>query len=205
MSDKSTTPSPIEERIAKKDTPSNEKSDPTDFENDPFIENPVLRFTAYAARAGRLIGTALAKGVRYTAYTSDVGEAFRPVVDARWVRAGYAISWTYVLGDVAYNTKVAIDNKQDYKRAALHAATFQTFGSMLFPAMIIHTVVHQSEKVFHKAGIHNRWASVGLGLCTIPFLPFICDHPVEYAVDRVFDEFWPLKDGAKSHGHAKHE
>lgn len=141
----------------------NDESKPNEtnqLEHDPLVENPYLRMTGYAARIGRLLGTAFAKGVRYTAYTSDVGEAFRPVVDVRWVRAGYAVSWTYVLTDVALQTKTAMDHNRDYVRAGLHAAVFQTFGSMLFPAMIIHTTVHQSEKLFHKMGVKSRWAPV---------------------------------------------
>ena len=129
-------------------------------EHDPLVENPALRMAGYAARVGRLLGEALSKGGRYTAYTSDVGEAFRPVVDRRIVQAGYAISWTYVIADVALQTKWAKDQNRDYVRAGLHAAVFQTFGSMLFPAMIIHTTVHQSEKVFHRVGVKSRWAPV---------------------------------------------
>jgi len=134
----------------------------SDFDQDPLLENPALRMAGYAARVSRLVGTAFSKGVRYTAYTSDVGEAFRPVVPVSWVRAGYAISWTYVLTDVGLQVKWAKEKNQDHVRAGIHAAVFQTFGSMLFPAMIIHTVVHQSEKVFHRVGLHNRWFPVSV-------------------------------------------
>ena len=36
--------------------------------------------------------------------TSDIGEAFRPVVPPTVVRSAYAISWLYLSGDVAYET-----------------------------------------------------------------------------------------------------
>lgn len=36
------------------------------------------------------------------AYTSDVGESFRPVAHPYLVRSAYAISWTYILGDVGH-------------------------------------------------------------------------------------------------------
>lgn len=39
---------------------------------------------------------------RYVAYTSDIGESFRPVAHPYLVRSAYAISWTYVLGDVGH-------------------------------------------------------------------------------------------------------
>ncbi|POV97995.1 hypothetical protein PSHT_14277 [Puccinia striiformis] len=44
----------------------------------------------------------LLPGTRYLAYTSDIGEAFRPVVNSKVVTGAYGISIAYVLGDVAY-------------------------------------------------------------------------------------------------------
>jgi fission process protein 1 len=38
----------------------------------------------------------------YVAQTSDVGEAFRPVVPPAIVAAAYGISWAYIAGDVGY-------------------------------------------------------------------------------------------------------
>lgn len=51
------------------------------------------RYLAYLARFRALI--------RYFAYTSDVGEAFRPIVNPKIVTTAYAISWTYVIGKLA--------------------------------------------------------------------------------------------------------
>ncbi|KAK3190859.1 hypothetical protein K4F52_003176 [Lecanicillium sp. MT-2017a] len=39
---------------------------------------------------------------RYVAYTSDIGESFRPVAHPNLVRAAYGISWLYILGDVGH-------------------------------------------------------------------------------------------------------
>jgi len=36
------------------------------------------------------------------AYTSDIGESFRPVAHPNYVRAAYGISWAYLVGDVAH-------------------------------------------------------------------------------------------------------
>lgn len=55
----------------------------------------------YLAYAGRL-RTALAASTRYLAYTSDVGEAFRPIVPPAIVTAAYGISWLYLGLDVGY-------------------------------------------------------------------------------------------------------
>lgn len=38
---------------------------------------------------------------RYVAYTSDIGESFRPVAHPWLIRSAYGISWAYILGDVS--------------------------------------------------------------------------------------------------------
>ncbi|KAF7551351.1 hypothetical protein G7046_g7747 [Stylonectria norvegica] len=57
-----------------------------------------LRYAAYAAR----LRTILLSAHRYVAYTSDIGESFRPVAHPNWVRAAYGVSWAYLIGDVSY-------------------------------------------------------------------------------------------------------
>lgn len=57
-----------------------------------------IRYAAYATR----IRTALLSAQRYVAYTSDIGESFRPVAHPNLVRAAYGISWAYILGDVGH-------------------------------------------------------------------------------------------------------
>jgi mitochondrial fission process protein 1 len=39
---------------------------------------------------------------RYVAYTSDIGESFRPVAHPWLVRSAYGVSWAYLVGDVGY-------------------------------------------------------------------------------------------------------
>ncbi|KAJ5966452.1 hypothetical protein N7481_013166 [Penicillium waksmanii] len=56
------------------------------------------RYAAYANR----IRTILLSAHRYVAYTSDIGESFRPVAHPILVRSAYAVSWAYLLGDVSH-------------------------------------------------------------------------------------------------------
>ncbi|KAK0702038.1 mitochondrial 18 KDa protein-domain-containing protein [Lasiosphaeria miniovina] len=63
----------------------------------PSTESNV-RYAAYAAR----FRTILVSAHRYVAYTSDIGESFRPVAHPWMVRGAYGISWAYILGDVGY-------------------------------------------------------------------------------------------------------
>lgn len=39
---------------------------------------------------------------RYVAYTSDIGESFRPVAHQGLIRSAYGISWLYLTGDVLH-------------------------------------------------------------------------------------------------------
>lgn len=39
---------------------------------------------------------------RYVAYTSDIGESFRPVAHPYLVTGAYAVSWLYLVGDVSH-------------------------------------------------------------------------------------------------------
>ncbi|KAI9741678.1 MAG: hypothetical protein M1834_000063 [Cirrosporium novae-zelandiae] len=57
-----------------------------------------FRYAAYATR----IRTILLSAHRYVAYTSDIGESFRPVAHPWLVRGAYGVSWAYILGDVGY-------------------------------------------------------------------------------------------------------
>src|SRR3954447_136868 len=55
-----------------------------------------MRYAAYANR----IRTIMLSAQRYVAYTSDIGESFRPIAHPYIVRSAYAISWAYIIGDV---------------------------------------------------------------------------------------------------------
>ncbi|KAK2466454.1 hypothetical protein APHAL10511_002096 [Amanita phalloides] len=160
-----------------------------------------LRYLAYGAR----LRTALRAGQRYLAYTSDVGEAFRPVVPPIVVTAAYGISWLYLAGDVAYETykahrlgpsPIEASNFSEPTRlgiVAVQRATFQTIASMALPAFTIHTAVSQAKKAFAstKNARVKTWGPTFTGLAIVPFLPYLFDHPVEAATERVFN--WARK------------
>lgn len=57
-----------------------------------------MRYTPYLARAR----TILLSAHRYVAYTSDIGESFRPVAHPWLIRGAYGISWAYLIGDVSH-------------------------------------------------------------------------------------------------------
>lgn len=80
-----------------------------------------IRYAAYATR----IRTAILSAQRYVAYTSDIGESFRPIAHPNLVRAAYGVSWAYLIGDVAHEGYKAYCHNQrtlhpELPREAIH-------------------------------------------------------------------------------------
>ncbi|EGW34151.1 uncharacterized protein SPAPADRAFT_49219 [Spathaspora passalidarum NRRL Y-27907] len=59
-----------------------------------------IRYAAYANRLKTILKAA--RRYRYVAYSSDIGESFRPVAHPYLVKSGYVISWLYFIGDISY-------------------------------------------------------------------------------------------------------
>lgn len=68
---------------------------------DGYVPDSTESNVRYAAYTNRL-RTIMLSAHRYVAYTSDIGESFRPVAHPWLVRSAYGISWAYILGDVSY-------------------------------------------------------------------------------------------------------
>lgn len=80
-------------------------------DNTSVSDESNLRYAAYANR----FRTILLASHRYVAYTSDIGESFRPVAHPYLVSMGYAVSWMYLLGDVGYESwKVKMKSEGKY-------------------------------------------------------------------------------------------
>lgn len=80
-------------------------------ENDSIAQESNLRYAAYANR----FRTILLASHRYVAYTSDIGESFRPVAHPYLVSLGYGVSWLYILGDVLFESwKVKLKSEGRY-------------------------------------------------------------------------------------------
>ncbi|WWC67743.1 uncharacterized protein I206_101655 [Kwoniella pini CBS 10737] len=160
--------------------------------------NSNVRYAAYLRRARDIVRA----GSRYTAYTSDVGEAFRPVVPPWIVTAAYGVSWAYLIGDVSFTTykssqfgptPLEAANMSEPTRltmVAVKRSVFQGIASMALPAFTIHTAVKQASKQFSKSTnlTLRRWGPTSVGIGIVPFLPYLFDHPVEKATDFAFDK-----------------
>eukprot|EP00041_Stephanoeca_diplocostata_P036799 m.1358928 g.1358928 ORF g.1358928 m.1358928 type:complete len:272 (+) comp24936_c0_seq6:307-1122(+) len=172
---------------------------------DPDITREGLtRYTAYLARVKMVLvknataaKAAVAKSIRYTAYSSDIGEGLRPVLPEWAIKAAYGIVGVYIVADIGLQAKDEYDQGSDrwiVARRAAHATTFQLVCSLALPTLVIHTAVKRSAQVFTKYGRFVRWGPSVVGLALIPFLPFI-DEPCEELIDHAFHKFWPLPDG----------
>lgn len=64
----------------------------------PESTDSSLRYAGYASR----VRTILMSAHRYVAYTSDIGESFRPVAHPWLIKGAYGVSWAYLAGDVAH-------------------------------------------------------------------------------------------------------
>ncbi|KAF8511183.1 mitochondrial 18 KDa protein-domain-containing protein [Gautieria morchelliformis] len=184
-----TTPTLTEHAQKKVNALADDQADSTDSD---------VRYMAYASR----LRTALRASTRYIAYTSDVGEAFRPVVSPRVVAAAYGVSWAYLVGDVSYESYKAYRqgpspleaaNFSEPTRVGLVAVqrgVFQAVASMGLPALTIHTVVRQTAKIYARNAKSVRvktWGPTLTGLAVVPLLPYLFDEPVEHATDFAFD------------------
>lgn len=163
-------------------------------ERSSHLDESLGRYSAYTIRLKTIIAT----GSRYIAYSSDIGEAFRPLTRPNVVRAAYGISWAYIFADVGYTCwkandeldKTSPSKYMDLGWIAARRAVFQTLASLVLPAVTIHSVVKYSAPLFARhASKHVRAFGPTLaGLLAVPLLPIMFDHPVEHAVDTVFDE-----------------
>jgi len=143
-----------------------------------------VRYAAYASR----VRTILLAAHRYVAYTSDIGESFRPVAHPYIIKSAYAISWLYLVGDVsnegykAYtrNQKVLHPEKREEKGApslsqAAHRVTADPSGTaatittaakdLVRPARV--APIDDYRTVMAERALFQGVASMGLPAFTI--------------------------------------
>jgi fission process protein 1 len=144
------------------------------------------RYAAYSA--------SFARAFRYLAFTSDFGEALRPVVSKAIVNSSYAVAIGYCFADVgweAYKLK-----KRNYltekgepmsmTQCIVERSTFQAVASIAVPTLVVHTAVDIAKKVTTRVGRYTKWGPSIVGLSIIPLLPMYIDHPVgKYGCTRL--------------------
>ena len=149
------------------------------------------RYAAYSARAARLF--------RYLAFSSDFGEALRPVISPTVVKASYGVAGAYCVADVAWEAHKC--KERGYKsehglpmtmtQCIVERSTFQALASVAIPFMLIHTSVDMTTKICKRIGKFQKWGPSIVGLLAIPILPMYLDEPVEKAVETFFHKYGP--------------
>jgi fission process protein 1 len=135
-----------------------------------------IRYAAYATR----IRTALLSAQRYVAYTSDIGESFRPVAHPNLVRTAYGISWAYILGDVAHEGYKAYCSNQRILHPELpREASHERYNNAQVPLQTVAketqmdlqpkrvTPLDDYRTVMAQRAIFQSLASMGLPALTI--------------------------------------
>ena len=128
-----------------------------------------MRYAAYAAR----FRTILLSAHRYVAYTSDVGESFRPVAHPNIVRGAYGVSWAYILGDVSYEGYKSYWHNQRIQNPQLQLTTRQQkvtgldgpASELAKPGVV--TPLEDYRTVMVQRAIFQSLASMGLPAFTI--------------------------------------
>lgn len=143
--------------------------------------------------------------------SADIGDAVAPLVSGRVVAAATLVTWTYIFGDVAWDVRRLMLAQpdlptQDVARHGVQRFTFQLLSSYVLPSAIIHTIVHDSHRVFNRVGRFQRFGPAMCGLAVIPLLPYVLDEAVEKGVEYSMDWVWPAhrSEHAQATGQQQH-
>ncbi|KAH7035529.1 mitochondrial 18 KDa protein-domain-containing protein [Microdochium trichocladiopsis] len=128
-----------------------------------------VRYAAYTNR----LRTIMLSAHRYVAYTSDIGESFRPVAHPWLVRSAYGISWAYILGDVSYEGYKAYWQNQRARnpqlvlseKAQKATGLYETSSALVKPAEV--PPLEDWRTVMVQRAVFQSIASMGLPAFTI--------------------------------------
>ena len=109
---------------------------------------------------------------RYVAYTSDIGESFRPIAHPWLVSGAYAVSWAYLIGDVSNEGWKAYKRNQAYlhpEQDQYRNATSQATGDSGQDALVRKHMpaIEDYRSVMAQRAVFQGVASMGLPAFTI--------------------------------------
>lgn len=123
-----------------------------------------VRYAAYASR----LRTILLSAHRYVAYTSDIGESFRPIAHPFLVRGAYTVSWAYLAGDVGYEGYKAYQRNQAVRHPHIKDDQRESDGTVSFkvaPGKV--AAIDDYRAVMAQRAVFQSVASMGLPAFTI--------------------------------------
>lgn len=117
---------------------------------------------------------------RYVAYTSDIGESFRPIAHPYLIKGAYGVSWAYLIGDVSYegykaykrNARIMSPENDEHKKAMIAAPAVNSSAGPLaeidFKTDKPHIpAIEDWKSVVAQRAIFQSVASMGLPAFTI--------------------------------------
>ncbi|KAK3324053.1 mitochondrial 18 KDa protein-domain-containing protein [Cercophora scortea] len=196
---------PEREKLPKKLQSIVDKSDKEDNFFDELVEGYAppstesnVRYAAYAAR----FRTILLSAHRYVAYTSDIGESFRPVAHPWLVRGAYGISWAYILGDVSYegyksywsnqrilNPQLQLTPRQQ-KALGIDPTSTAVVPTPAAPGVV--TPLEDYRTVMLQRGIFQSLASMGLPAFTIHSVVRYSGRALKDAKNKTIRTYGPI-------------
>jgi fission process protein 1 len=132
----------------------------------PDTTDTSVRYAAYANR----MRTIMLSAQRYVAYTSDIGESFRPIAHPYLVRGAYAVSWAYLIGDVSNEGWKAYKRNQRllHPRAEEYFDASQKDSTPATPDQPVHIpALEDYRSVMAQRAVFQSLASMGLPAFTI--------------------------------------
>ena len=111
---------------------------------------------------------------RYVAYTSDIGESFRPVAHPWLVRGAYGVSWAYLIGDVSHEGYKAYMRNQnargrlgDEHMNATAATVSKTMETQEIGKPVHIPAIEDYRSIMAQRAVFQSVASMGLPAFTI--------------------------------------
>ena len=154
-----------------------------------------VRYAAYANR----LRTIMLSAQRYVAYTSDIGESFRPVAHPILVRSAYTISWAYILGDVSHEGWKAY--KRNQRLVAPHGdehfngrerETMGTVDAIMTRQPVHIPAIEDYKAVMAQRAVFQSIASMGLPAFTIHSIVRYSGRALKNAANTTIRTWGPI-------------
>ncbi|KAL5113246.1 hypothetical protein ACEQ8H_008886 [Pleosporales sp. CAS-2024a] len=149
-----------------------------------------IRYAAYATR----VRTIMLSAHRYVAYTSDIGESFRPIAHPYLVKGAYGVSWLYLLGDVGHEGYKAYCRNQrtlfPEKYLSLSAHESGVTGQHVTPGVI--PAIEDYRAVMAQRATFQAVASMGLPAFTIHSIVRYSGRALKDAKNKTLRTWGPI-------------
>ena len=133
------------------------------------------------------------------AYTSDIGESFRPIAHPYLVKGAYGVSWAYLVGDVSHEGWKAYKRNQKL----MHPEQDQHMSAVAdpqnpIPAPVKIPAIEDWRSVVAQRAVFQSVASMGLPAFTIHSIVRYSGRALKNAKNATLRTWGPI--GVSDHG-----